>query len=225
MIKNSAKTVSDASGLRPILHLVVLGHPSKNSFNAAIAERYVATIRANHHDAVIRDLYDLAFDPRMKEVERLPGRDEPLSPDVAAELDYLRRCDVVTFVYPLWFGMPPAIIKGYIDRVFGAGFRLNDLQESDSRLFQGKRLAVLSTSASTLPWLEAQGMWVSLRQSFENYLQKVFGFVESYHYHAASIVDNLDPTEAERILYEVSELARNICAETAIALRADRNSQ
>lgn len=215
---------SGASGMRPILHLVVLGHPSKNSFNAAVAERYVATIRANYHDAVIRDLYELGFDPRLKETERFSGRDEPISPDVAAELDYLRQCDVVTFVYPLWFGMPPAIIKGYIDRVFGAGFRLNDLQKIGGQLFHGKRLVVLSSSASTLPWLESQGMWVSLRQSFEIYLKTVFGFAESYHYHAASIVDDLDPLEAERILFEVGELARNICAETAIALRTERNS-
>ena len=223
--ESTAKTGSDPSELRSISHLVVLGHPSKSSFSAAIAERYVATIQANHHDAVIRDLYDLGFDPCLKEAERLSDRDEPLSPDVAAELNYLRRCDVVTFVYPLWFGMPPAMIKGYIDRVFGAGFRLNDLKKSDGRLFQGKRLAVMSTSASSLPWLEAQGMWISLRKSFENYLQTVFGFVESYHYHAASIVDNLDPVEAERVLYEVGELARDICAKTAMALRVERSSK
>ena len=222
MIDSDVTADARAPGLRPILHLVVLGHPSKNSFNAAIAERYVATIRANHHDAIIRDLYELNFDPRLKEAERLPSGGEPISPDVAAELDYLGQCDVVTFVYPLWFGMPPAITKGYIDRVFGAGFRLTHLKPGGG-LFQGKRLAVISTSASTLPWLESQGMWVSLRQSFENYLQTIFGFVESYHYHAASIVDGLNPSEAERILYEIDELARKICAETASALRAERS--
>lgn len=208
-----------ATGQRPVSHLVVLGHPSPDSFNAAIARRYVETIETNGHDAILRDLYALDFDPRLRESERLPGEGQPLSPDVADELGLAGECDVITFIYPLWFGMPPAIIKGYLDRVFGAGFRLNDLKDQDSRLFGGKRLAVISTSASTRPWLESQGMWVSLRQSFEVYLKTIFGFDAHHHYHAQSVVDGLNPAEADRILYEIVDFARNVCAEAAISLR------
>jgi NAD(P)H dehydrogenase (quinone) len=208
--------------MRAISHLVILGHPSPDSFNAAVARHYIEAVRANHQDAVLRDLYALNFDPRLRESERLPGESDALELDARVELELLQQCDVVAFVYPLWFGMPPAIIKGYIDRVFGAGFRLESLKRPEEKMMSGKQLAVLSTSASTRPWLEAQGMWVSLRQSFETYLRTVFGFSKDHHYHAGSIGDVLSPVEAERVFYEVGEFARTVCADVALEMRQRR---
>jgi len=196
-------------------HLVVLGHPSSTSFNAAIANRYVETVRSIHQDAALRDLYALDFDPLLKEAERTSNGADRVSSDVQGELAFLRQCDVLTFVYPLWFGMPPAIIKGYIDRILGAGFRLDDIGQAREGVLRGKRLAVITTSASRLPWLEEHGMWISLRQSFDEYLKTVFGFVGCDHYHAESIVDDLGPASAERILFEVDQFARSVCAQAA----------
>ena len=204
---------------KTVEHLIILGHPSNKSFDAAMARRYVETVEANHHVAVLRDLYALHFDPCLKEDERFSSGDRPLPADVSVELGLIERCDVITFVYPLWFGVPPAIIKGYLDRVFGAAFRLSDLKGDERTLFAGKHLAVLSTSAATKPWLDSQGMLTSLRQSFETYLKTVFGFSECSHYHAASIVDGLSHAEADRILFEVSEFTRSLCAETALSKR------
>ena len=98
----------------PSSHLIVLGHPSPDSFNAAVANRYAETVRASNQDAVVRDLYALGFDPLLTEAERKPG-DADAPPDaVQSELDLVIKSDVLCFVYPLWFGMPPAMIKGYI---------------------------------------------------------------------------------------------------------------
>jgi len=199
----------------PPSHLVVLGHPSPNSFNAAIAGRYVETVHANYQEAVLRDLYALGFDPLLKEAERASNGADGASSDIQVELNLLKQCDLLAFVYPLWFGMPPAIIKGYIDRVLGAGFRVDDLDHSASGVLRGKRLAVITTSGSRRTWLEEHGMWVSLRQSFDEYLKTVFGFSRCDHYHADSIVDNLGASDAERILFEVGEFARGVCASAA----------
>ena len=193
-------------------HLVVLGHPSPASFNAALAARYVEAVREAHQDAVLRDLYSIGFDPLLKEGERSSDGAEVASADVRVELDFLRQCDVLTFVHPLWFGMPPAIIKGYVDRVLGAGFRVDDLHQSGERMLRGKRLAVITTSGSRIAWLEEHGMWISLRQSFDEYLKTVFGFARCDHYHADSIADDLGAADAERILFEVGEFARSVCA-------------
>lgn len=201
-------------------HLIVLGHPGSNSFNAAIAGRYVAAVRATHHDAVLRDLYAIEFDPLLKENERTSNGADGASSDVQAELNLLQQCDVLTFVYPLWFGMPPAIITGYIDRVLGAGFRVDDLDRSPQGMLRGKRLAVITTSGSKLTWLEEHGMWVSLRQSFDEYLKTVFGFARCDHYHADSIVDDLTSADADRILFEVEEFARKVSASAAALQQA-----
>jgi NAD(P)H dehydrogenase (quinone) len=194
--------------------LVVLGHPNPNSFNAAVAERYVETVRGLHRNAVLRDLYAIGFDPLLREAERTSNGAEGGAGDIQAELDLLGQCDVLTFIYPLWFGMPPAIIKGYIDRVLGAGFRVDDLAQSREGVLRGKRLAVITTSGSRLTWLEEHGMWVSLRRSFDEYLKTVFGFEQCDHYHADSIADDLSAADADRILFEVGEFARSVCART-----------
>ena len=220
MTKSKSRSdVGRPSLSRSVSHLIILGHPATESFNAAIAKRYVETVHTNYQETVFRDLYLLGFDPLLKESERFMSKDQPFSPDVEKELDLIRECDVVTFIYPLWFGTPPAIIKGYIDRVFGAGFRSTDLARQKNALFRKKQLVVVTTSASTLPWLESQGMWVSLTQSFEEYLTAVFGFEKNHHYHADSIVDDLHEADADRILYEVDAFARTICAEAAMSGR------
>ncbi len=200
----------------PPFHLVVLGHPSPNSFSAALARRYVETAQSLHHEAVLRDLYAIGFDPLLKESERKANGATVASDDVQAEVELLRQCDMLAFVYPLWFGMPPAIIKGYIDRVLGAGFRVDDLKRSGDGVLRGKQLAVITSSGSRLTWLEEHGMWVSLRQSFDEYLKTVFGFARCDHYHADSISDKLTAADAERVLFEVREFARSVCASVAM---------
>lgn len=197
-------------------HLVVLGHPSPESFNAALANAYIEKARSLHHQAELRDLYALGFDPLLKEAERMADGAAPGSSDIEVEVGLLKQCDVLTFVYPLWFGMPPAMIKGYIDRVLGAGFRVDDLRKSGQSVLRGKRLAVISTSGASRTWLEEHGMWVSLRQSFDEYLKTVFGFAACDHYHADSIGEDLTAAGAKRVLFEVDEFARSVCACAAL---------
>lgn len=203
---------------KPPSHLIVLGHPSPDSFNAAMACCYIEAAQSVHHDAMLRDLYALGFDPLLKESERMPDGTTSASSDIEAEINLLKQCDVLTFVYPLWFGMPPAIIKGYIDRVLGAGFRVDDLKRSGGGVLRGKRLAVITSSGSPRTWLEEQGMWVSLRQSFDEYLKTVFGFTRCDHYHADAVGNDMSEADANRIMFEVREFARSVCA--AAAMRA-----
>lgn len=200
--------------------MVVLGHPSPDSFNASLARCYVDAAKSVHHDAELHDLYTLGFDPLLKESERMPNGTADASSDVEAEIALLKQCDVLAFVYPLWFGMPPAIIKGYIDRVLGAGFRVDDLRKSGGGLLRGKSLAVITSSGSRRTWLEEHGMWVSLRQSFDEYLKTVFGFKRCDHYHADAIGDDMSEADANRILFEVREFARSVCAVAAMPATA-----
>jgi NAD(P)H dehydrogenase (quinone) len=198
-------------------HLVVLGHPSPESFNSALAQAYISTVRSNGQHAVLRDLYALDFDPLLKEIERTASDMTVVPDDARHELELATQSDVVVFVYPLWFGAPPAIVKGYLDRVFGAATRYTDFYTPGKSPFAGKRLAVISTSGSSLPWLEGQGIWISLRQSFDQYLKAVIGFSRCDHYHADGIVDGLGPSHAARVFYEVTEFANKVCSAPAHA--------
>jgi len=196
-----------------IEHLVVLGHPGARSFNRLVAETYCAAVEDCGQRATLRDLYAMNFDPRLKDSERPDKEGFSPAPEVAAELELLRRCAVVTLVYPLWFGMPPAIIKGYIDRVLGAGFPASAITHgAPNPLLQGKHLVILSSSALTRPWLEERGQWLSLRQAFDLYLTDAFAFADSAHVHFDAIVPQAAPQLLDQCLEQVVAQARKTCS-------------
>jgi NAD(P)H dehydrogenase (quinone) len=205
----------------PIRHLVILGHPSETSFNRAIAESYCAAVRECGQTALLRDLYGQGFDPLLRASER-PGSSD-LAPDVADELALVRGSDAIVLVYPIWFGMPPAIIKGYIDRVLGAGLLARDIKTGAGHgLLEGKRLVILSSSASTMPWLEEHGQWASMRQTFDTYLTTIFAMADNSHVHFDAIVDGRDERFMRENLERVTEQARQTCSVILSERHADR---
>lgn len=196
-----------------ISHLVVIGHPGADSFNHSVARAYCDAVRACGQVAVVRDLYAMGFDPLLKAGERPGTPDFQLSPDVEEELTLVRPCSVVTLVYPIWFGMPPAIITGYVDRVLGAGLAAKSIRQNRSHhLLRGKQLVLLTTSGSTLPWLAERGQWHGLREAFDFYLESIFSFAGCEHEHFDSIVSPLLPSYAAECLGRVEQRARSTCS-------------
>ena len=109
--------------------LVVHAHPDPDSLGAALARAAVDGFRDAGRQVELVDLYADGFDPRLTPDERRAYEsDAPiLDPAVQRYADLLERADTVVFVYPTWwFGMP-AILKGFLDRVFveGVAFRLD----------------------------------------------------------------------------------------------------
>lgn len=98
---------------------VILGHPSNGSFNHAIAETAVRTLEENGHEVVFHDLYKEAFDPVLPG-EQIP-KGAPLDPVVRKHCDQITVADGIIIVHPNWWGMPPAVLKGWVDRVLCAG--------------------------------------------------------------------------------------------------------
>lgn len=208
----------------PIRHLVVLGHPDPDGFCGSMARTYCDTVRAFGQEATLRDLYALGFDPVL-------GRDEMPRPglylkpaqDIAEDLELLRKADMIALVYPIWFGMPPAIIKGYVDRVLGAGFTAQDIKQGTQHpVLHGKRLSLFTSSASTQPWLEEKGQWVAHRQAFETYLQMIFSLRDGGHSHFDAIVPGLKQQFVDENLAEVSEIATRHASEIFEERRASR---
>ncbi|WP_029934617.1 NAD(P)H-dependent oxidoreductase [Sphingomonas sp. UNC305MFCol5.2] len=198
----------------PIRHLIVLGHPGPEGFSHSVAAAYGEAVRACGQQPVMRDLYALDFDPRLKAAERSAAGKGIPGDDARIELEQLRDCAVVALVYPIWFGMPPAIIKGYVDRVLGSGFAARNLMEgTPSDLLHGKRLILFTSSASTKPWLEEQGQWLALRQAFDVYLETIFGFSSVEHVHFDAVVEGARERYVDECLARVDEVVHGLCAE------------
>jgi len=194
-------------------HVVILCHPDVDSFNMAVARRYCDAVKKIGHRVVLRDLYRIGFDPVLKSRERPTSEDFQLAPDVAAEIDLISGADVFVLVYPIWFGTPPAMMKGYVERVLGAGFPWGAVrQRLPHPMLADRRLLSFTSSGTSKQWLEEQGAWLSLRKLFDDYLMRAFSLASADHVHFASIVEGM----AERVLNEhlqkVEEAARRVCS-------------
>ena len=98
---------------------LILGHPRPDSFCHAIAATAVTTLRTNGHVVAFHDLYAEGFHPLVTaEESRTRVSDDPLVEQHCADLT---RAEGLIVVHPNWWGYPPAILKGWIDRVIRPG--------------------------------------------------------------------------------------------------------
>lgn len=99
--------------------LVILAHPSRASFNHAIAAACSAALARNGHHVLFHDLYAEQFDPILP-AEEFP-RNARLPPKVQRHCDDVSEADGIVIVHPNWWGQPPAVLKGWVDRVIRPG--------------------------------------------------------------------------------------------------------
>lgn len=174
-------------------HAIILAHPEPNSFNGSVANTYAQAVRVRGHQAIVRDLYAIGFDPCLKANERPDKCEQSVAPDIAAERALLADVDVFVLVYPVWLGSAPAILKGYLERVFNQGFAFDGFEAGQMRpLLTDRRLLSFTSSGSTNAWMDETGLRMSLRYVIDGYLSKVFGLEVLDHVHFPSIAPGLD---------------------------------
>ena len=172
-------------------HAVILAHPAASSLNRAIAGAYAEAVSAQGHQVILRDLYDMGFDPCLKAGE-IPGPAEPVfAQDVVDERARLRDVDVFAFVYPLWFNAPPAILKGYVDRVFSMGFGFAPAFGGNEPRLTGRRLISFTTSGAPDHWVHRTGALGVLMQLFDEHLAGVCGLEVVDHAHFGGMVSGI----------------------------------
>jgi len=135
--------------------LIVYAHPEPKSFNGAMKNQAVDVLTAAGHQVVVSDLYALDFEPRGGPVDVTSLADpeffhyqreqihahanQLFEPALKAEMDKLVWADLVIFQFPLWWFSLPAILKGWVDRVFAMGFSYDLRRSHETGVFRGKR--------------------------------------------------------------------------------------
>jgi NAD(P)H dehydrogenase (quinone) len=142
--------------------LVVYCHPLADSYSAAVREAALAQLAADGHDVKLLDLYAMGFDPVLSAQERrdyhTPGRNEQ---GVGEHLAALRWCEGLIFIYPTWWYGPPAMLKGWLDRVWipHATFGMPERNKSITRMLTNIRvIGAISTLGSPSWWWWLMGM-------------------------------------------------------------------
>ena len=214
MIRIKVKRFFDASDgqpplVRPLGSLVmktaiILAHPNPSSFCAAIARTCVEALEASGGEVVLRDLYAMDFDPRLRAAELPTPQGWTMAPDVVAERAVLTDVDSFVFVYPFWFNAPPAILKGYVDRVFSMGFGYQPGSHGGDPLLVGKTLMTFSTSGAPEHWIDATGALNALMSVLDLHLAAVTGLRVLGHEHLGGIIAPMRQDAADDLLERVS---------------------
>jgi len=131
--------------------LVILGHPNSSSWNGALAEKYVEGAKEAGADIRYLKLGELDFDP----VLRMGFQGEqPLETDLENAKSLIEWSQHIVFVFPTWWVGMPALLKGFIDRVFLPGWAFAYTKESPlpAKLLKGRTARVLTTMDSPNWW-------------------------------------------------------------------------
>lgn len=149
--------------------LIVFAHPESQSFSAALKEVAVKTFRAAGHEVTVTDLYAQGWNAALGAGDFTGARanadyldlsaeqehafaHESFAQDVGAEQRKVEQADLVIFQFPVWWFSMPAILKGWVDRVFARGFAYSTGRKYARGHFKGKRalLCLTTGTASTL---------------------------------------------------------------------------
>lgn len=151
--------------------LFVHAHHEPTSFCSALVQVGAEALRAEGHEVEVSDLYAMGFDPvsdrrnfstvrdslRLKQQaeEEYASAHDGFVPELAAEMDKLARADVLVLSFPLWWLGMPAILKGWVDRVFALGRAYGGGRYYDRGVFAGKRaMCAITVGGSSAAYSE-----------------------------------------------------------------------
>lgn len=184
-------------------HAVIVAHPSRDSFTSTIASSYRDACLAASQEIIYRDLYAMHFDPCLPEAELPWSTHFAVRDDVLAERVLLSDVDVFALIYPLWLNAPPAILKGYLERVFGMGFAYRRGHLGNAPLLQGRKLISFTSSGAPMAWVIQSGAWQAMRTLFDGHFAAVCGLEIVDHIHFGGIVPGIRADVVEREMQSV----------------------
>ncbi|HNV85808.1 MAG TPA: NAD(P)H-dependent oxidoreductase [Candidatus Omnitrophota bacterium] len=154
-------------------YLVIYAHPNPRSFNHAVKEVVLSKLRGHAEKFEVRNLYELKFDPVLSAGDFILLQQGKTSPDILKEQAYVKESDVLIFIYPVWWYGMPAILKGYIDRVFSHGFAYRITEKGIEGLLKGKKVVIFNTTGGPEEHFREAGYLDALNKTAD---AGIFGF-------------------------------------------------
>lgn len=201
---------------------IVYAHPEPTSFNHALKEQAMNVLQTAHHEIKLSDLYAMHFKPTadwndFKEInptipkqysviQRDAYLNHQLSNDIKEEQDKLSWCDVIIFQFPLWWFDAPAILKGWFDRVFAAGFSYDKEKWFSTGLLQPKGAILSVTTQSPKSAYQAGGLHEDINQFLRpiHHTLRFVGITPLNPFVAYGVM-NIDEQERKKYLSDYQE--------------------
>lgn len=194
--------------------LVVFSHPSQDSYGAALRDRALETLRAAGHEIRLRDLYAEGFDPVLSRVEWDRYLSDPQAniAGVRDHVDDLHWCEGLIVIYPTWYYGAPAMLKGWLERVWLPGVTFNIPKSARDRptgmLTNIRTFVGITTSGS--PW-----WWIKLirdpgRSLWVRGLKPIFHPRCRFHWRQLYSMNHRTDADRARFLGQVDAMLRRI---------------
>jgi NAD(P)H dehydrogenase (quinone) len=189
--------------------LIVLAHPRPDSFNHALARELCAGLADAGHEVDLADLYSEGFRPELDAGDFRTFGQGATPPDIQTYQERVSAAQALAFVFPVWWFSPPAMVKGFVERVFFEGFAFRFGRGGRVvGLLNHEKALVMNTGGASSAMVQLFGFAKPLDQTFCEWTLKFCGIRKV---HRVLFHGTTDASEAERARY-LSE-ARHLGAE------------
>jgi len=179
--------------------LVVYAHPNPQSFNHAVLESFTQGLRSKGHGVEILDLYAQGFSPLLTAGDLASLQAGAVPADIQAEQARVSGAEGLAFIFPLWWSSMPAILKGWIDRVFSLGFAYAFGEEGPLGLLKHRKVLLITTCGADQAHLEQSGIQRAIQMTTDMGIFAFTGIPEIRHEFFYNVVQT-DPGTREQYL-------------------------
>ncbi len=154
-------------------YLIIYAHPNPESFSNGTKEKIIDVLKQKNENFEVRDLYQLNFNPILSAHDFLLMQKGNYSDDVKAEQEFIKKSKKLIFIFPIWWYSFPAILKGYIDRVFSYGFAYIVLENGEIKgLLENKEVLIFANFGGSKEEYESS----NFDKCLENTFAEIFRF-------------------------------------------------
>ena len=186
-------------------NLIVYAHPHTKSFCNSITKTLTQSLTPGTF--MVRDLYALNFNPVFSANELKEFYEAKVSAETLKEQEYIKKAKTLTFIYPIWHAGPPAILKGYWDRILTRGFAYDFGRHGLMGLLKDKKAALIRTQGASKEDYESI-YWPAMNVASSE-LMKKYGMEVIFNKYFPSVATVSEKVRAG-YLEDVKEFAKMI---------------
>jgi NAD(P)H dehydrogenase (quinone) len=172
--------------------LAVLSHPSRGSFSAAMLDAFVAGAHSGGHSVDVLDLHNEPFAMAFQAADLAQFSGAPMPSDVLTMQARIAAADALCFVYPVYWWTMPALMRGWVDRVFSAGWAYRVTDEAHKGLLKNRPTIVLQMAGAREETVEQFGYGPAMRRLIDDGLFRYCG-LSNMHVHTVFDVHDSAP--------------------------------
>lgn len=190
--------------------LIIFCHPdNQNSFNAAILKTFTETLEKNKLEYSIRDLYKMNFDPVLSKKDLGLMNQNKFPKEIEKERELIKNSETIVFIYPIWWSGAPAMMKGYMDRVFLPGFAFDFKNIGTQPSIKYKKAIIINTMAMSEKAFIENKMEDAFKLIYDNMIFSTFGLKVVEHKYLY-FIHKEDEEKLKSYLEEVQKTADSI---------------